>query len=99
MHPDKQILQVGGMDLPFAKQYYTKPAVMANYTREIAEMFQVISSLKPIDEEPIPASKNESLYAKADRIVKLEQQIAQITADPDQSSKVEVCFEIGSAEL
>jgi len=93
MSPEVVVIGLGGADLPLAKQYYTKPAVLANYTKEIAEMYQVLASEKPIDDAPIPASTNASLYAKATRIVDFETKLSNITADPDLQSKIEVCHE------
>jgi hypothetical protein len=90
MNPDKVVIAIGTAELPLSKQYYNKTAVMANYTREIAEMLQVVSSLKPIDDEPIPEAKKASLYEKADRIVNFEKRLAVAIADPDQASKIEV---------
>jgi hypothetical protein len=63
---------------------------IANYTRAIAEMTHVIRTGKPIDEYPISASDNATLYAAAKRIVDFEILVASKTADPEMQNDVKV---------
>jgi endothelin-converting enzyme len=73
-----------------SKQYYNKSIVLANYTRAIAEMTQVITSGKTILEEPIPASRNASLFAEAKKIVDFEKVLSDHMPEPDQLSNITV---------
>jgi hypothetical protein len=90
MNPDTTIVTLGASEFQLAKEYYKKPAVLTNYTRALAQTLHVMSSGKPYDEEPIPASKNASLFEKAQRIVDFEKLIAMNTPEPDQASDVKV---------
>jgi endothelin-converting enzyme len=96
MNPDTTILNLGASEFQLAKEYYKKPAVLTNYTRALAQTLQVISSGKPYDEEPIPATKNASLFEKAQRIVDFEKKVALVTPEPDQASDVKVRFGVQS---
>jgi hypothetical protein len=89
-NPDTMILNLGSSEIQLAKEYYKKPAVLANYTRALAQTLHVMSTGKPYDEDPIPATKNTSLFEKAQRIVNFEKLVADNTPEPDQASDVKV---------
>jgi hypothetical protein len=90
MDPDKQIISLSASDLGLDKAYYNKSIVTANYTRAIAQMFYVLDSGKPIDDEPIPAARNDSFYSKANRIVNFEKLVSDNTPEPEIATKIEV---------
>jgi hypothetical protein len=90
-NPDTTILNLGASEVQLAKEYYKKPAVLTNYTRAVAQTLHVLSSGKPYDEDPIPPSKNASIFEKAQRIVNFEKVVADNTPEPDQASDVKVC--------
>jgi hypothetical protein len=90
MNPDVVMISLGGGEVSLSKQYYQKPGVVANYTRSIAEMIQVIGSGKTIDEEPIPASRNATLFEKATKIAQLEKRMSEISPSPEVASEIKV---------
>jgi endothelin-converting enzyme len=92
MNPDTQIITVGTSQRQLAKEYYQNSAILANYTLAIAQTFHVMSTGKSYDQEPIPASKNSSLFEKAQRIVDLEALIAKNLAETAQASDIKVCL-------
>jgi len=92
MNPETVVISLGASEVEMTKQYYNNSVILANYTRAVAEMLQVVQSGKPIDEEPIPSNANSSLYSKARRIVNFEKVIAENTPDPEQANDVKVRF-------
>jgi hypothetical protein len=76
--------------MQLTKKYYNKSIVLTNYTRAVAQTLHVLDTGKTIDEEPIPASKNASLFAKARRIVDMERVISDNTPEPEIAQKIEV---------
>jgi hypothetical protein len=84
------IISLGGGEVGLSKQYYNKSIVLTNYTIAIAETTQVITSGKPIYEEPIPASKNASLFDLAKKIVAFEKRLSDHMPEPDQASNITV---------
>ena len=63
---------------------------MANYTKAVAEMYQVLQTGKPIDEAPLPAGGKGPLWDKATRAVDFEKLVASRLPDPEIASKTEV---------
>ena len=90
MNPNTTIIYLGSSSLSLSKQLYNKSIVITNYTRSIAEMLQVLQTGKPIDEQPLPAGTNSSLYVKAQRIVAFEKKMSENLPDPEVSSDIEV---------
>ena len=82
---------MGGTELSFAKQYYKKPQVMANWTKALQEMRQVVDTGKPIFEAPLkPENTAFADYAK--RIVDFETKVSSKTPDPERASESDVRF-------
>ena len=94
MNPNTTIIYLGSSSLSLSKQLYNKSIVITNYTRSIAEMLQVLQTGKPIDEQPLPAGTNSSLYVKAQRIVAFEKKMSENLPDPEVSSDIEVLLRI-----
>jgi hypothetical protein len=90
MNPDVVMISLGGGETSLSKEYYKKPAVVANYSRSIAEMIQVIGSGKPIDEEPIPAARNATLFDKATKIAQFEKRLSEISPNPEEAGEIKV---------
>jgi hypothetical protein len=90
MNPNTTIIGLGSSQVQLSQQYYNSDVVLTNYTRAVAQMLRVIQTGKTIDQSPIPAGENSTLYKKAERIVALEKKISQYIATPDQSNTVEV---------
>jgi predicted metalloendopeptidase len=80
-NPDGYKIQLGAgkIGLP-SKEYYNKPAVLANYTRTIAEMFKIM------------AYSNQNLVNTklAKDIVELETKLSKASADPDKLRDISV---------
>jgi hypothetical protein len=69
----------GSDGLP-SKEYYKKPIVVANYTRTVAEMMQVISSGQPWNESTTTSA---AAMDTAKKIVELERKISTNSPDPE----------------
>jgi predicted metalloendopeptidase len=90
-NPDVNVIGVGGGEsaLP-SKQYYNNTKVVANYTRTVAQMLQVIWTGKAI--------ANESLFLDADpqymeiskKVFELEKQIAFASPEPEVAQEITV---------
>jgi endothelin-converting enzyme len=90
MNPDTIIIAAGSSEVQLAKKFYNKSIVLTNYTRAVAQTLHVLDTGKPIDDDPIPSSKNATLFAKAQRIVDFERLISDNTPEPEVASKIEV---------
>ncbi|KAF2667112.1 endothelin-converting enzyme [Microthyrium microscopicum] len=94
MSPDEVIIGLDASEIQLPKAYYNKSVVLTNYTRAIAQMYQVLSSGDPIDESPIPAWKNSSLFEKAKRVVDFEKLIADKVAEPEVKNDIKYSYNL-----
>ncbi|KAF2670943.1 zincin [Microthyrium microscopicum] len=91
-NPDVVIISLGGGETNFAKQYYNNTKVMANYTRVISQMQQVVDSGKPIFEIQTPAGNNKAFDTFAATVVNFEKVISAALPDPDAASEVKYYY-------
>ncbi|KAF2402132.1 zincin [Trichodelitschia bisporula] len=87
--PDENVIFVGGGDVGLpSKEYYDKKAVVANYTRTMAQMATIIKTGVPITNETITKPVDQALLDEAAKIVELEARIARASPDRDTVGKV-----------
>jgi hypothetical protein len=89
-NPDKVIISFGGTELSFSKTYYSKPQVMANWTRSVREMKQIMTTGKTLEEAPIPESRQKELTDYSKRISEFEILVSKNTPEPEKASEVDV---------
>lgn len=73
-----------------SKQYYKNAGVVANYTRAVAQMFQVIQTGKPIANESLFQNASAQYTNTVTKIVELEQKMAFASPDPDKAQEITV---------
>jgi hypothetical protein len=77
-------------EVHFAKQYYKIPEVVANYTRALLQLQQVITSGKPISEAPVPNDKSPEWNEIIKKVVNFEGLMANLSADVERGNDVNV---------
>ena len=75
-----------------SKEYYNNTRVVANYTRTIAQMFQVIWTGEPIPAESIAKNVSGEYMSMAKKIVDLETKLSRASPDPDRAQEITVCL-------
>ena len=75
-----------------SKQYWKKPAVVANYTRALIDMAQVIETGKPIYEIAMPPTRLIAINDTVSKIVQIHKVMAEMTPDPEAQSETSVSY-------
>jgi len=93
-NPDVNIIAVGSgsVGLP-SKKYYDKNATVANYTRTIAQMFQIMWTGTPISNDSI-FKDPEKYMDTASQIVQFEKKLANASPDQEVASEPAVSFKL-----
>jgi predicted metalloendopeptidase len=88
--PDVNVIAVGSGEagLP-SKKYYDDKKTVANYTRAMAQMFQVVWTGVPVTAENL-YKEAENYSATARNIAEFEKKLANASPDPEIASEPEV---------
>jgi hypothetical protein len=73
-----------------SKQYWKKPAVVANYTRALIDSAQVLETGKPIYEIKMPPAELKAINDTVSRIVQIHQVMAEMTPNPEEQAETSV---------
>lgn len=76
-----------------SKKYYDNPAVVANYTRSIAQMFQVLWTGQPIPNASLfQDPENKEYMETAKLIAEFESKLIHASPDPELAQETAVSF-------
>lgn len=90
--PDVNAMSIGaGQKGMKSKKNYENPALVANYTREIAQMFKIIWTGQPIPNASLFENPDNSEYMeKAKLIAEFETKMINASPDPEVASETTV---------
>jgi hypothetical protein len=87
--PDVNIIAVGAGEFGMnSKKYYDNSKVVANYTRSIAQMFQVIWTGQPIANESLFKDPEKPEYLETAKLIaEFESKLIHASPDPEVASE------------
>jgi hypothetical protein len=75
------------------RKYYENPKVVANYTRQIAQMFQVIWTGQPIANESLFKDPEKPEYLETAKLIaEFESKMIHSSPDPEVAGEAAVSF-------
>lgn len=90
--PTVNVLSFGSPGPKLSKQYWKKPAVVANYTRALIGMAQVIETGKPIYEVKMTPEQLKVITERVTRLVEIYRVMTEMTPDPEAQSETSVGY-------
>ncbi|KAF2420974.1 endothelin-converting enzyme [Tothia fuscella] len=98
-NPDTHILAFGGGERGIgSREYYNNPVVVANYTRAVAQMFQIIQTGKPIEKAKLFEKPDQRYMDTVAKIIEFEKKLAYFSPEPDAAQKIEYFYSPSTVE-